>query len=192
VLLGGLAVPDVVDGVRVGGVALATAPTSASASSRAHPVGALDGLAGLEVLVDLEEVLDLQLVELADVADVAEVRVARIAGDHAQQLLVGPGLVGHAEHADGAAGDQAAGEGRLVEQHQGVQRVAVPAEGALHEPVVGRVAGAGEQPPVQADAPGVVVHLVLVALPLRDLDGDVELHGDSPLGPVLGLGRADA
>jgi hypothetical protein len=75
--------------------------------------------------------------------------------------------------------------------HQRVERVAVTAERALHEAVVGGVAGAGEQPPVQPDATGVVVHLVLVALPLRDLDGDVELHGDSPLGPAAGTGCWD-
>ena len=73
--------------------------------------------------------------------------------------------------------DQAAGERRLVEQHQGVERVAVLAQGVLDEAVVGRVAGGGEQHPVQADASGGVVHLVLVPLALRDLDRHVELHG---------------
>jgi hypothetical protein len=81
------------------------------------------------------------------------------------------------------------GEGRLVEQDQRVERVAVAAEGVLDEAVVGGVARRGEQPPVQADAPGGVVHLVLVALPLRDLDGDVELHGGRSSGRVVG-GRA--
>ena len=97
----------------------------------------------------------------------------------AEQFLVGAGLVGHPEHPDRAAADQAAGEGRLVEQHQRVERVAVATEGVLDKPVVRRVAGAGEQHPVQPDASRGVVHLVLVALPLRDLDRDVELHGCS-------------
>ncbi len=96
---------------------------------------------------------------------------------HAQQLVVAAGLVRHPEHADGAALDEAAGEGRLVQNDQRVQRVAVLAEGVLDEAVVGRVAGRGEESTVQTDPTGLVVHLVLVPRTLRNLDGDVELHG---------------
>ena len=77
------------------------------------------------------------------------------------------------------AHDHAAGEGGLVEQDQGVQRVAVEAEGVLDEAVVSRVPRRGEEHPVETDPAALLVELVLVAVSLRDLDEDVELH-DGP------------
>ena len=130
----------------------------------ADPGRALDRLAGLEVLVDLEEVLDLQPVVLRHVVDVAQVLPPRVGRGHAEDLVVAAGLVGHPEHPERAGLDQAAGEGRLLQQHQRVQRVAVEAEGLLDEPVVGRVARRGEQHPVQPEPAGLVVDLVLVAV----------------------------
>ena len=97
-------------------------------------------------------------------------------GGHAEDLVVAALLVGHPEHADRPAADQAAGERRLQQEHEGVERVAVLAERVLDEAVVGRVLRRGEQGPVEAEPPGVVVHLVLVALPLGDLHEYVELH----------------
>ena len=87
--------------------------------------------------------------------------------------------------------DDAAREHRLGQQHHRVQRVAVLAEGVLDEAVVGRVAHRGVQVAVQLHPPGVVVHLVLVARTLRDLDDDVELHRRGSLPMCSGLeGRA--
>jgi hypothetical protein len=124
-----------------------------------RPRGALDRLAWLEFLVHLEEVLDLQPVELRHVMDVAQVLLPRVGGRHGQDLVVQALLVPHAEHPDDPAGDQAAGQG------------------VLDVPVVVRVPGRGEQHAVQPDAPGRVVHLVLVALPLGDLDDNLDVHG---------------
>ena len=120
----------------------------------ADPLGALDGLAGLEVLVDLEEVLDLDPVVVGHVADVAQVLEPRVGRRHAEHLVVAAGLVGHPEHPDRAAPDQAAGERRLLEDHHRVERVAVEAQGVLDVAVVGRVLRRGEQRPVQPDPTG--------------------------------------
>src|SRR5579884_3952066 len=106
----------------------------------------------------------------------------RVVGGDAQDLVVAALLVGHPEHADRAAQDQAAGEGRLLKQDQGVQRVAVLAERVLDVAVVRGVTRRGEQHPVQPYAAGLVVYLVLVPLALRDLDQDVELHHSSMWG----------
>ena len=147
-----------------------------------RPRGALDRFAGLELLVHPEEVLDLEPVEFGHVEDVLQVLPPRIGRGNAEHLIVEALLVAHPEHPDDPAGDQAAGEGGLVKQHQRVQRVAVIRQGVVDEPVVGRVPGGGEQHPVQPDAPGGVVHFIFVALSLGDLDDDLDVHGFAPSG----------
>src|SRR5580692_2179076 len=143
-------------------VALARALDLGLRGRPAGPVRALDRLAGLEVLVDLEEVLDLQPVKLGHVVDVLQVGLPRIARGHAQNLVVPALLFGHSEHADHPGGHQAAGETRLLKQHQGVKRVAVAAQRLIDEPVVGGVPSRREQHSVKPDPTGSVVDLVLV------------------------------
>ena len=143
----------------------------------ATPVGAFDRLARLEVLVGLEEVLDLEAVELADVLQLGDVGDPGVVRGHHQDLVVAAGLVGHVEQTDRASADQAPWERRLLEQDECVQRVAVLAQRVLHVAVVGGIPRRGEQQPVEPDATRGVVHLILVAVSLGDLDGDVVLHG---------------
>ena len=145
----------------------------------ALPALGLDPLARLEVLVAGEEVLDLLLEGLLHVLELGDVVVALVRRD-AQQLGVAAAVVGHVEHADRAGLDDAARhqvEARQV--HEGVQRVAVLAEGVLEVAVVRGVLHGGEEHAVQAQAAGLVVELVLHAGARGDLDGDVVRH-DSP------------
>jgi hypothetical protein len=142
-----------------------------------------DHLAGFEGLVDLEEVLDLEPVELGHVVDVAEVLHPRVVRRDGEHLVVGAVLVGHLEHADDPAGDEAPREGRLIEEYEGVQRVTVLGQGVLDVAVVGGVPGRGEQHPVQPDPSGLVVHLVLVALSLGNFDDNFNVHGFAPDWP---------
>jgi tetratricopeptide (TPR) repeat protein len=144
-----------------------------------RPVRALDGLARLQVLVDLEEVLDLQPVEFGDVVDVLQVLLPRVVRGDAEDLVVRALLVGHLEHPDDPGGHQAAGEGRLLEQHEDVKRVAVAAQSVLDEPVVGRVPRRGEQHAVKPDPAGAVVDLVLVPLTPGDFDDYLDVHARS-------------
>ena len=69
--------------------------------------------------------------ELADVLDVRTPRGALVGAGHAQDLVVPALLVAHAEHAQGAAADEAAREGGLLQEHERIERVAVLAQNAI-------------------------------------------------------------
>jgi hypothetical protein len=125
------------------------------------------------------------------VVEPVDVQVVRIAVGHRDDLGVRALLVLHPEHADRPGHHVAAGEGRLRQQYQRVQRVAVLGQGAVEEAVVGRVDRGREQPPVQPHHVPFAVELVLVAAALGDLDDDLDhvvghagcLLGDSDAGP---------
>ena len=80
------------------------------------------------------------------------------------------------------------GKGRLGDEGHGVERVVVLGERVGDEPVVRRVPGGGEQHPVEVDLARFVVHLVLVATPLGDLND----HGDEHRATVAGSVQFDS
>ena len=81
------------------------------------------------------------------------------------------------EHADDADANTAAGKRGLADEDEGVERIAVLGQRALDEAVVRRVRHGGEQTPVEDDRAELLVELVLVARPGRDLDEDHDVHG---------------
>jgi hypothetical protein len=64
----------------------------------------------------------------------------------------------------------------LAEPHQGIERVAVFAKRAWEEPVIKRVLRGGEQRAVEPDIARFVVHFILIARTLRNLDDHLYLH----------------
>src|SRR5918996_2951202 len=107
----------------------------------------------LEILVHAEEVVDLCQKGRRKVGKVADVRPCGIPETNAQYLLVRSLLVPHHEHADRASPNPAAGEGGLVDEDQGVERVPILAECVRDEPVVRRIPRGREQHPVKEIPP---------------------------------------
>ena len=103
----------------------------------------------------------------------------------ADHLLVGALLVLHVEDADHPGADAAAGERRIADQHERVERIAVRSHRTLDVAVVGGVAHRGEQAPVEHDAAHLGVPLVLVARARRDLDEHHDLVRLPRRGPSL-------
>ena len=110
-------------------------------------------------MLDLVEQVRTQL------GEVVRAVVQRVVERHADELGVGALLVLHPEHAERTGPHPAAREGRVLQQHQGVERVAVLGEGVGDEPVVGRVEGGREQAAVEPHHARHMVVLVLVAAP---------------------------
>ena len=103
-----------------------------------------------------EEVLDLIALELGNILNILQVCPAGIIND-TQELVVAAGLVGHLEHAEHTGGHDHARQHRLRQNHEGIQRIAVLAEGAVNEPVVERIGHGGKQVAVKVNLAGFVV-----------------------------------
>jgi len=88
---------------------------------------------------------------------------ARVTRRHTQHLVVAASLIGHAEHPDGATPDDDPGEGRLLHQHEGIERIPIEPEGVVDEAVVVRIARRGEEHAIESNASRLVVHFILVA-----------------------------
>ena len=128
----------------------------------------------LEQLVGLEEVLDLDQPVGPDLGQAGDVRLVGVADGDAQDLEIEALLVAHLEAADGSAPDVTTGEGRLVDQQQGIGVVAIAGPRAIDEAVVEVVEDGRREHPVQAEDTGLLVELDLVAAAARDLDHDLD------------------
>jgi hypothetical protein len=124
-------------------------------------------------------VLDLPDGPGAQVGERTELAVERVAlGDGDQPVIahgcpVALGLL-RLDHAEQAGGQQTAGEGGLVHEHEHVDRVAVRRQRAGQEAEVEREDGARRQHTAEPEESERVVVVVLVATPSRRLDHDVE------------------
>ena len=121
-----------------------------------------------------------------NVADVGRVAPPRFTMVDTKNLGVTTGVVGHPHHADRSHVDPAAREGGILGEHEDVEGITVLGEGLGDEPVLGRVGRGGEQAPVEPDAAGLVIDLVLVAASSGYLDHDVDGFHTLIL-PVLGV-----
>ena len=149
------------------------------------PADHLDGLV-LERLVGLEEVLDLDQPVGTDLVETLDVLLVGVADGDAQDLEVEALLVAHLQAADGPRPDVAAGEGRLVDDQQRVGVIAVTRARALDEAVVEVVEDSAREDAVEPEDVRLLVVLVLVARPARDLDHDLDDLRERPrrLHPV--------
>ena len=93
---------------------------------------------------------------------------------HRDDLVVDALLVAHPHHADGARLDDRQRVDRLLAEHQRIERVAVVAERARDEAVVGRIVHGAVEHAIESQEAGLLVQLVLVLASLRDLDDDGE------------------
>jgi len=78
--------------------------------------------------------------------------------------------VAHSENAERAAIDLAAGKGRLVQQDENIERVAVFVQRARDEPVLAGVVHRRIKHAIQPEQARRLIQLVFVLAPLRDLD----------------------
>ena len=144
-----------------------------------EPVG-LDRVA-LQVLVHLEEVLDLVQERLGNAAQIAPTCDHIGSRSGTQRIFSSSPFSSVIRNSPiGPHADPAAREGRLADEHERVERIAVASEGPVDVAVVGGVLHRGEEHPVEVDLAAVVVELVLVARPLRDLDHHREDLGRHP------------
>jgi hypothetical protein len=157
-------------------------------SASIPPADDLDHLV-LEDLVRLEEVLDLDEAVRSHLVELLDMQLVRVALGDAQDLEVLTLVVAHLEDADRAGPDVAAGERRLVDHEERVGVVAVVRAGALDEAVVEVVEDRAREDPIQPEDARVLVPLVLVPAPARDLDDDLDALGERAITRYRGAPR---
>ena len=78
----------------------------------------------------------------------------------------------------------ASGKRGVLQQHEGVEWVAIFGMGMREEAVVGGVLHRGEQHAVEPNLAGVMIHLIFIAGTLGYLDNDFVFHGSSDVDGV--------
>ena len=126
----------------------------------------------LEDLVILEEAPDLAQHVLRQLALVGVVGERGIADADRDDLVVDALLVAHPHHPDGAGFDDRQRMHRLLPQHQRVERIAVIAERARDEAVIGRIVDGAVEHAIEPQQARLLVELVLVLAAVRDFDDD--------------------
>lgn len=106
---------------------------------------------------------------------------------HADDLGIGAVLVFHPEHPDRAASHPYTGVSGVFQQHHGVERIAVFAQGVWNEAVVGGVDGGGKEAAVEAHYPFLMVPLVFVAATCGNFNDDINDFTHNP--PRVRYGR---
>ncbi len=140
-----------------------------------------------EVLVDVEEVSNLDGEVRRQALEVPHGLPHGIAAGHGDDLGIGAHLIGHPKDAHRPGFHQAAGEGRLADEDQGIEGIPVLGQGVGHESVVSRIESGRKQPPVESDQVTFVVVLILVPAASRDLHDDFEQTIVNHIGTILSV-----
>src|SRR5512138_2599589 len=132
-------------------------------------------LLAFEILVDRKEVLDLTEEVRRSIAQPVIAVIQRVVYGYGQDLLVHALLIAHPEYADRPHDDETAGERRHRHHYENIEWVTIVSERAREEAVIARIVDRTVQQPVELEEAGVLVQLVLVAAPARDLDDRIQL-----------------
>ena len=100
---------------------------------------------------------------LRQIGELADLVEARVPDRHREDLLVAALLVAHEQRADGPRRQHAAGKGRLLDDHERVERVAVAGLGVHHESVIRGVMHRREQHAIEPDVARLLIQLVFRA-----------------------------
>src|SRR5690625_323696 len=104
-----------------------------------------------------------------------ELEVERVVDGDSEDLLIEPLLITHLEDTEGTDRHQTAGEGRDGHHDQHIEGVIIVGQGPRDETIVARVIDRTIEEAVETEETSLLVQLVLVPAPARDLDHRIQL-----------------